>query len=650
MSAPPAKTAVPERGAPAGTADNRRQEDFRLATAAAFRAVAAAPLAEVSYAAGEPRLSGDRLRLPPPPRDLPETRIAVLRGETDSAALRLRWHDPALHALQRPQSGQAAALFDALEDARLEAQGGRHMRGIPRNIGAVLEQRYASLDRNRPGDAGEGAGGDDDGKSAPLAAALRLLARERLAGQPVPAALRKFLDAWRPLLGTDTPQALTALRSLTADQTAYAAAARRLIQQIGAETGPAETGESEQDAGQDMVEAAEEAQEDPAEEDGPPEKAQDAPAAPAEDGGADGDAGEETGMEEDGPQAAAETAAGPAETSLPDPAAALSPGYRIYTAEFDEILRAQSLCGAEEMAELRRSLDKQLADFRDIAGKLANRLQRQLMAHQRRYWTFDQEEGLLDASRLSRVAVNPGHPLSFKQERETPFRDTVVTLLLDNSGSMRGRPIALTAMSADILARTLERCGVKVEILGFTTRNWKGGQAREKWVAAGKPADPGRLNELRHIIYKGADEPYRRARPGLGLMLREGLLKENIDGEALLWAHRRLTARPEQRRILMVISDGAPVDDATLTVNAGNYLEMHLRQVIGWIENRGLAELVAIGIGHDVTRYYRHAVTIPDAAHLGDVMMRELSRLFDGKAEKPARRERIAANRERRAP
>ena len=305
------------------------------------------------------------------------------------------------------------------------------------------------------------------------------------------------------------------------------------------------------------------------------------------------------------------------------------PMYRPYTVEFDEVIEASELCDTEELARLRHHLDQQLAHLQGVIGRLANRLQRRLMAKQSRSWEFDLEEGLLDAGRLSRVVVNPMHPLSYKHEKETEFRDTVVSLLIDNSGSMRGRPITVAAMSADILARTLERCGVKVEILGFTTRAWKGGQSRERWLAEGKPPNPGRLNDLRHIVYKGADAPWRRARRSLGLMLREGLLKENIDGEALLWAHSRLVARPEQRQILMVISDGAPVDDSTLSVNPGNYLERHLRDVIEWMETRSNVELTAIGIGHDVTRYYRRAVTIMDAEQLGGAMMDRLAELFD---------------------
>jgi cobaltochelatase CobT len=303
--------------------------------------------------------------------------------------------------------------------------------------------------------------------------------------------------------------------------------------------------------------------------------------------------------------------------------------YRGFTTEFDEIVAADTLCDAEELTRLRSLLDQQLSHLQGVIGKLANRLQRRLLAKQNRSWEFDLEEGLLDAGRLARVVTNPLHPLSYKVEKDTKFRDTVVSLLIDNSGSMRGRPITIAAMSADILARTLERCGVKVEILGFTTRAWKGGQSRERWIAQGKPPNPGRLNDLRHIIYKAGDAPWRRARKSLGLMLREGILKENIDGEALLWAHNRLLARTEQRRILMVISDGAPVDDSTLSVNPGNYLERHLRDVIEYIESRSAVELTAIGIGHDVTRYYRRAVTIVDAEQLGGTMMEKLAELFD---------------------
>ncbi|MBA3446655.1 MAG: cobaltochelatase subunit CobT, partial [Pseudaminobacter sp.] len=312
--------------------------------------------------------------------------------------------------------------------------------------------------------------------------------------------------------------------------------------------------------------------------------------------------------------------------------------YKVFTTTFDETVGAEELCEEEELDRLRAFLDKQLSNLQGVVGRLANRLQRRLMAQQNRSWDFDLEEGYLDPARLVRVVIDPMQPLSFKQERDTKFRDTVVTLVLDNSGSMRGRPITVAATCADILARTLERCGVSVEILGFTTRAWKGGQAREKWLKDGKPATPGRLNDLRHIIYKSADHPWRRARRNLGLMMREGLLKENIDGEALLWAHQRLMARPEQRKILMMISDGAPVDDSTLSVNPGNYLERHLRAVIELIETRSPVELLAIGIGHDVTRYYRRAVTIVDAEELAGAMTEQLASLFGEESTRENRR------------
>ena len=337
-------------------------------------------------------------------------------------------------------------------------------------------------------------------------------------------------------------------------------------------------------------------------------------------------------MPEEAERAEAERAGEP---WRPHPSLANDPDrfdYRIYTVRFDEVVKAEDLCDAEELDRLRSFLDKQLLHLQHVVTRLANRLQRRLMAQQNRAWEFDQEEGLLDTARLPRVVIDPMHPLSFKRETDTTFRDTVVTLLLDNSGSMRGRPITVAATCADILARTLERCGVKVEILGFTTRAWKGGQSRERWLADGKPPHPGRLNDLRHIVYKAADSPWRRARRNLGLMMREGLLKENIDGEALAWAHARLLARPEARRILMMISDGAPVDDSTLSVNPGNYLERHLRQVIEEIETRSPVELIAVGIGHDVTRYYRRAVTIVDAEELGGVMTEKLAELFDERA------------------
>jgi len=327
----------------------------------------------------------------------------------------------------------------------------------------------------------------------------------------------------------------------------------------------------------------------------------------------------------------------PLDPPPPSPHSEADPDYNVYATDFDEEIAAEDLAEQVELERLRAYLDQQLEPLKGAVSRLANKLQRRLQAQQNRSWEFDKEEGILDAGRLARVVANPTTPLSFKWEKDTEFRDTVVTLLLDNSGSMRGRPISIAAICADVLARTLERCNVKVEILGFTTRAWKGGQSRESWLNDGRPQQPGRLNDLRHIIYKSADAPWRRVRPNLGLMMKEGLLKENIDGEALEWAHRRMLARPEQRKILMVISDGAPVDDSTLSVNPANYLEKHLRDVIEMVEKRKLVELLAIGIGHDVTRYYERAVTITDVEQLAGAMTEQLAGLFDSDPRARAR-------------
>tara|TARA_Y100000816_G_C26091738_1_gene577059 strand:- start:1108 stop:2301 length:1194 start_codon:yes stop_codon:yes gene_type:complete len=305
--------------------------------------------------------------------------------------------------------------------------------------------------------------------------------------------------------------------------------------------------------------------------------------------------------------------------------------YKIFTSKFDEIVKAENLENADDATKLRKTLDQQLVGFQDVITKLANKLQRQLLAKQNRAWEFDLEEGLLDSSKLPRVIMDPYNSLSFKKEKDLDFKDTIVTLLIDNSGSMRGRPITIAAICADILSRTLERCSVKVEILGFTTKNWKGGQSREDWNRRGKPKTPGRLNDLRHIIYKSADTQWRQAKNNLGLMLKEGLLKENIDGEAITWAFNRIKKRKEERKILMVISDGAPVDDSTLSVNSGDFLEKHLKKIVKFIELNTDLEILAIGIGHDVSRYYSRAIKITDVNELGDVMISQLSSLFDRK-------------------
>ncbi|MGH7106402.1 MAG: cobaltochelatase subunit CobT [Acetobacteraceae bacterium] len=613
-----------------GSKENDRVEEFKRATASVVRAMSATPEVQVAFQPGPPGLSGKRARLPLPTRALPAAERARLRGTADQVALRLRHHDDARHRERIPLGREAKEAYDALEQVRVEVIGARHMEGVAANLRARLAEQceQEGYDRMTRKD------------QLPIAAALALIARERLSSEPTPASASHILEAWRDTLGVAAEHALADLARLQDDQVAYARAARRLLAALDlaeAEADAEQEDDGEENAGEEQSSAEDQT--------GQPQGRSEADAEAMLGADADEAEGETADESEQGEEDAAE---GDERPGGPQPRrdAASHDGegaYRAFTRSFDEEIGAEDLCDPEELTRLRQQLDQQLQHLQGVVSKLANRLQRRLLAQQQRAWDFDLDEGLLDAGRLARVVVNPTHSLSYKRERDTEFRDTVVTLLLDNSGSMRGRPITVAAMCGDILARTLERCGVKVELLGFTTRAWKGGQSRERWVAEGKPRNPGRLNDLRHIIYKAADQPWRRARKNLGLMLREGLLKENIDGEALLWSYRRLVARPEHRRILMVISDGAPVDDSTLSVNAGNYLEKHLREVIHDIEAREFVELVAIGIGHDVTRYYRRAVTIVDAEELGGTMMKKLTELFD--EDEAATWQRIAANR-----
>ena len=596
-------------------------EDFRQVTAAALRAVSGEPEANVTFTPDRPSLAGNQARLPMPSRELPPDEVAVVRGEADGFALRLRHHDAGLHAKRQPAGPTSRAIFDAIEQVRVEALGARHMVGVQSNLAAarVEECRQRGYHRIRTKE------------DAPLADVVGLLAREVLTGESPPPGARQMVDLWRPALESKVGRDLAELSHCLADQALYADAARQLIRDLELDEQDSSESETEDDENAESDENAE-ADSEAGDSDG--SSAASGMSQEMQEGagrdGSEADAGEADG--EMMPGSGDDDSTRPGRSFRPNGElrnARGEPPYRAFTAQFDELIEADKLCDAQELARLRMHLDQQLSHLQGVITRLANRLQRKLLAKQQRAWDFDVDEGMLDTARLSRVVVNPVYPLSYKIERETDFRDTVVSLLIDNSGSMRGRPITVAAMSADILARTLERCAVKVEILGFTTRAWKGGQAREKWLAEGKPANPGRLNDLRHIIYKSADAPWRRARKSLGLMLREGILKENIDGEALLWAHSRLMARGEQRRILMVISDGAPVDDSTLSVNPGNYLERHLRDVIDWIEACSPVELVAIGIGHDVTRYYSRAVTIVDAEQLGGTMMEKLTELFD---------------------
>jgi len=616
-------------------------EPFKRAVAGCLRALARKPELEVSFAAERPGLMGGKVRLPEPARKLTKVEAAIVRGHADSIALRLACHDAAIHRRQQPTGQQARAVFEAVEQARVESIGARRMDGVANNLTAMLDDRFHR------------AKFDDvtDRADAPIEEALALMVRERLTGRAPPAAAKKLVELWRPLIEDRAGADLDRLESLIEDQRQFGDVVHDLLDAL-------EMGEDRSsDQEEDEDEGDEEQRKQESGEDGDAADADDMQRTSMEDSQVSSEDMPDSGAEAvDAPSAdmADDTDMGDAETpgepQRPRQHGAnepRGPDYRPFTAKFDETVAAEDLCEPEELDRLRGYLDKQLSSLQGVVARLANRLQRRLMAQQNRSWEFDLEEGQLDPARLSRIVMDPFHPLSFKAEKDTQFRDTVVTLLLDNSGSMRGRPITVAATCADILARTLERCGVKVEILGFTTRAWKGGQSREHWLTAGKPANPGRLNDLRHIVYKSADAPWRRSRKNLGLMMREGLLKENIDGEALDWAHKRLLGRQEQRKILMMISDGAPVDDSTLSVNPGNYLERHLRWVIEEIETRSPVELIAIGIGHDVTRYYRRAVTIVDAEELGGAMTEKLAELFEehaaaDRAASPRRRRRVA--------
>ena len=604
------------------TQDTSRAEEFKRATAAALRAVAGSgPDVQVAFQPGPSGLAGRRARLPLPTRALPADEMARLRGASDAIALRLRHHDADMHLARSPAARDARGLYDALEQVRVEVLGGRGMAGVAANLHAKLAEQCEAdgLDRMTRRE------------QLPTGTALALIARERLSGEPPPEPARRVLAQWRDTIGAAADAALRDMAGHLHDQDEFARASRKLLAAMDLAEAEAEA-EPEAEQG-DQAEGQQAGTEEIAPEQKGEAESEQEPMQGTEPEQMDGDAsqGEPDESIEDPDDAAArgeDRPGGP--QSRPAAAAGAEEGaYRAYTRSFDEEILAEDLCDADELGRLRQQLDQQLQNLQGVVSKLANRLQRRLLAQQTRAWDFDLEEGMLDVGRLARVVVNPLLSLSYKREREAEFRDTVVSLLIDNSGSMRGRPITVAAMCGDILARTLERCGVKVEILGFTTRAWKGGSSRERWMQDGKPRNPGRLNDLRHIVYKPADAPWRRARRNLGLMLREGLLKENIDGEALLWAYRRLINRPERRRILMVISDGAPVDDSTLSVNPGNYLEHHLREVIREIEGRDFVELIAIGIGHDVTRYYRRAVTILDAEELGGTMMKKLAELFE---------------------
>ena len=592
-------------------------EPFKRATTATIRAIAGNDELEVSFGQGPPSARGNRIRVPLPAVGSSQVEINAVRGMGDEFALKIRFHDDAVHMQRAPRSGPAQEMFQWIEDARVAAIGSLRMEGVAQNLDACLEIQcqQAAFDTITVE------------SEAPLSVAVGLLVRQRLTGRELPPSAENVVQFWRDYVEQNAGQDIDQLKDVVLDQAKFADVCREILADLGMAAefdDPPDLDDSDQDT-ESMDEGAE------ADSEFSPEDVllDDENMA---DENADGDS---TMMEMDADMdmddLGAEADPDEAPMQLPDDAGRIrmDVNYQAFTEEFDETIAAEELCEADEMLRLRAMLDQQLVSLQHATSKLANRLQRKLMAIQNRTWEFDLEEGMLDTSRLTQVIIDPMNPLAFKQEKEMQFRDTVVTMLIDSSGSMRGRSITIAAMCADILGRTLERCSVRVEILGFTTRAWRGGQSREQWIAAGKPSNPGRLNDLRNIIYKSADDPWQRTRRNLGLMMREELLKENIDGEALIWAHNRLVVRREQRKVLMVISDGLPVDNSTLLVNPSNYLEQHLKYAIEMIENVSPVELIAIGIGHDVTHHYKRAVTITDAEQLGGAMTDQLAELFE---------------------
>ncbi|MBU2982859.1 cobaltochelatase subunit CobT [Lentibacter algarum] len=600
-------------------------DPFKKALAEATKVMADDTELTVSYSVDPAGVSGDTMRLPQVSRRMTRDEVLLARGTADALALKHKYHDTGTHAKYAPSGDLARDIYEAMETARCEAMGARDMPGTAGNIDAKIADDAARAGYEQISDRAE----------ASLATAAGYLVRHLATGRALPAGAANIMELWQGFMEEQAGEALEDVGERLDDQQDFARFARRVISDLGYADQLGDDPDAPDDEGEDSDETAEQ------DEDQPDSTGQDdtddeqADASPEQSQEETQDAAEaqvsmdEMADQELGDEAEMPDGEAPLEPPPPAPVSDADPDYLVFDESNDEEILAEDLAEPAELERLRAYLDQQLEPLKGAVSRLANKLQRRLQAQQNRSWSFDQEEGILDAGRLARVIANPTTPLSFKVEQDTEFRDTVVTLLIDNSGSMRGRPISIAAICADVLARTLERCSVKVEILGFTTRAWKGGLAREKWLGEGRPQQPGRLNDLRHIIYKGADSPWRRSRDNLGLMMKEGLLKENIDGEALEWAHRRMSKRPEARKILMVISDGAPVDDSTLSVNPANYLEKHLRDVIAMVEKKRAVELLAIGIGHDVTRYYDRAVTITDVEQLAGAMTEQLASLFD---------------------
>ena len=602
---------------------NSENTQFQNATASTLKAISGNMIEEreIKFSGSTSYLSTKEVRLPIISKELDGSELLKLRGEADKIALKIKYHDPVLHSKYLPSSDLSSQIFQLAEESRIEAIGSKNLLGIKKNLQDLVVEKFKETILPVPG-------GED--KEA-LVNALHLVIREKITGSNSPPNTSVSLEKWRPWINNKIGNLLNQLAENTTNQEIFAKYTKELLSALHADIGerdPNNDGENEdtEDNNSDENEENDSSAESESDND--------------EDAGLDSSSDAQDNDQEiegETQDTDADNEDGESEGEIvPNPLSGDNIGknninynYQVFSTKYDEIVNATELCDEDELSRLRGTLDKQLENLQGAIARLANKLQRKLQAKQNRSWNFDLEEGMLDASKLARVITQPLFPLSYKQEKDMKFRDTIVTLLIDNSGSMRGRPITIAAICADIMARTLERCGVKVEILGFTTKAWKGGQSREQWINDGKPTYPGRLNDLRHIIYKPADAPWRRAKNSLGLMLREGILKENIDGEALIWAHERLLGRVEDRKILMVISDGAPVDDTTLSSNSGNYLELHLKQVISFIENRSPVELVAIGIGHDVTRYYDKAVTLTDAEQLGGAVTEQLADLFN---------------------
>ncbi len=599
---------------------NKDQSEFQKANAASLRAIAGGINRPVRYAGNDSYIGKTEIRLPNLSSNEKFSKIIDSRGEADKIALWLAHHNEKIHFKFVPNSSLGKKIFEAAEKTRVESIGSNNFDGIKYNLNNLFEKDYLNKSYSSKTNEDE-----------VIVDTVSIILREALTGQKNTNSLPKSISLLKQKISPKVLNLIKSLQEFENDQTQYALSTNKLIRALKNDLGDLidsdeiDDGDNNQenlqgnDDNQDNNQTMED-KETSGEYSDSDKSEIEADALRSEE-----ENSLETGVEEtiDSDSPSGERKEANYSKTNEDQE------YKIFTSKYDEIIEASDLCDVEELERLRIMLDRHLDNLTNIIGKLANKLQRKLMAWQNRTWEFDLEEGILDSGKLYRVVTNPLSPLSYKQEQDTKFKDTIVTLLLDNSGSMRGRPITIAAVTADILARTLERCGVKVEILGFTTKAWKGGQSRESWQSDGKPKFPGRLNDLRHIIYKSADVPWRRSKKCLGLMLREGILKENIDGEALVWAHDRLISRSEDRKILMVISDGAPVDDSTLSSNNGNYLEKHLRKTIKTIEEKSTIQLIAVGIGHDVTRYYKRAVTITDVEQLGDTVITELVDLFE---------------------